>query len=81
MRVQRVVMPETEFGVVDETHPLPRPFAFGDAVNDLLALLDVAGPAPAVLVGQSCCPALKMTMTPSPSMKTKMVALVATLTG
>ena len=28
-----------------------------------------------------CCPALKMTMTPSLSMKTKMVALVATLTG
>ena len=28
-----------------------------------------------------CCPALKMTMTRSLSMKTKMVALVATLTG
>ena len=28
-----------------------------------------------------CCPALKMAMTPSLSMKTKMVALVATLTG
>ena len=28
-----------------------------------------------------CCPAMKMTMTPSLSMKTKMVALVATLTG
>jgi len=31
--------------------------------------------------GVVCCPALKMTMTPSLSMKTKMVALVATLTG
>jgi hypothetical protein len=30
---------------------------------------------------RDCCPALKMTMTPSLSMKTKMVALVATLTG
>ena len=28
-----------------------------------------------------CCPALKMAMTPSLSMKTKMVALVTTLTG
>ena len=33
------------------------------------------------LPGYHCCPALKMTMTPSLSMKTKMVALVATLTG
>ena len=29
----------------------------------------------------TCCPALKMAMTPSLSMKTKMVALVTTLTG
>ena len=34
-----------------------------------------------VFVKINCCPALKMTMTPSLSMKTKMVALVATLTG
>ena len=32
-------------------------------------------------ISSKCCPALKMTMTPSLSMKTKMVALVATLTG
>ena len=36
---------------------------------------------PGLAVGDACCPALKMTMTPSLSMKTKMVALVATLTG